>query len=89
MKETIKTQMEDTVVLTKAIPAEEDSEDVEEVVEDAAEEETTVNICKMLNVSIVAKRATILLTAHSQEKMTMNSQIWYPSRISKTYFNLH
>jgi hypothetical protein len=27
------------------------------------------------------KRATILLTAHFQEKMTMNSQTWYPSQI--------
>jgi hypothetical protein len=44
---------------------------------------------KMLNVSIVAKRATILLTANSQEKITMNSQTWYPSRISKTYSNPH
>jgi hypothetical protein len=35
------------------------------------------------------KRATALLTAQSQEKMTMNSLTWYPSRISKTYFNLH
>jgi hypothetical protein len=40
----IKTQMEDAVVLAKAIPAEEDEEDVEEAVEDAAEEETTVTI---------------------------------------------
>jgi hypothetical protein len=38
----------------------------------------------MLNVSIVAKRANILPTAQYQEKMTMNSQTWYPSRISKT-----
>jgi hypothetical protein len=37
----------------------------------------------MLNFSIVAKRATILGISHSQEKMTMNSQTWYPSRISK------
>jgi hypothetical protein len=44
---------------------------------------------KMLNVSIVAKRATILRTAQSQEKMTMNSQTWYPRQISNTYFNLH
>jgi hypothetical protein len=44
MKEIIKTQMEDAVVLAKAIPAEEDTEDAEEAVEDAAEEETTVNI---------------------------------------------
>jgi hypothetical protein len=34
-----------------------------------------------------AKRVTIPLTAHSQEKMTMNSQTWFPNRISKTYFN--
>jgi hypothetical protein len=40
----------------------------------------------MLNVSIVAKRATILLTVQHQEKMTMNSQTWYPSRISKNVF---
>jgi hypothetical protein len=33
----------------------------------------------MLNVSIVAKRATILLTAQFQEKMTMNSQTWQKS----------
>jgi hypothetical protein len=38
MKEIIKTQMEDAVVLAKAIPAEEDADDVEEAVEDAAEE---------------------------------------------------
>jgi hypothetical protein len=45
---------------------------------------------KMWNVSIVAKRATILLTAHSQGKMTtMNSQTWCPSWISKTYSNPH
>jgi hypothetical protein len=37
MKEIIKTQMEDAVELAKAIPAEEDVEDVEEAVEDAAE----------------------------------------------------
>jgi hypothetical protein len=43
-KEIIKTQMEDAVVLAKVIPAEEDAEDVEEAVEDAAEEETTVTI---------------------------------------------
>jgi hypothetical protein len=42
---------------------------------------------KILNVSIVAKRVTIPLTAHSQEKMTMNSQTWCPNRISKTCFN--
>jgi hypothetical protein len=36
--------MEDAVVLAKVIPAEKDAEDVEEAVEDAAEEETTVTI---------------------------------------------
>jgi hypothetical protein len=40
----------------------------------------------MWNVSIVAKRATILPTAYSQEKITMNSQTWYPSQISKNLF---
>jgi hypothetical protein len=44
MIEIIKTQTEDAVVLAKAIPAEEDAEDVEEAVEDAAEEETTSTI---------------------------------------------
>jgi hypothetical protein len=41
MIEIIKTQTEDALVLAKAIPAE---EDVEEAMEDAAEEETTVTI---------------------------------------------
>jgi hypothetical protein len=44
MKQIIITQMEDAVVLAKAISAEEDAEDVEEAVEDAAEEETIVTI---------------------------------------------
>jgi hypothetical protein len=44
MIEIINTQMEDAVVLTKAIPAEEDAEDVEEAVEDAVEEESIVTI---------------------------------------------
>jgi hypothetical protein len=81
-------QMADTVVLTKEIPAEADTGDAEEAQEDAPEEETTiVSIRIFFNVSIVAKRATILPTAKSEEKMTMNSQTWYPSQISKTYFN--
>jgi hypothetical protein len=42
VEEIIKTQTEDAVVLAKSIPAEEDTEDVEEAVEDAAEEETTI-----------------------------------------------
>jgi propanediol dehydratase large subunit len=44
IKEIIKTQTEDAVVLAKAIPAEEYAEDVEEAVDDAVEEETTVTI---------------------------------------------
>jgi hypothetical protein len=45
VKEIIKIQMADAVVLAKAIPAEEDAEDAEEAEEDAAEEETaTVSI---------------------------------------------
>jgi hypothetical protein len=44
---------------------------------------------KMWNVSILAKMFTIPLTAHSQEKMTMNSETWFPNRISKTYSNPH
>jgi hypothetical protein len=91
--EIIKTQLEDALVLVKAIPAEEDAEEdaeeVEEAMEDAAEEETIVTNLKMWNVSIVAKRANILLTAHSQEKMTMNSQTWYSNWISKNYSNPH
>jgi hypothetical protein len=86
MIETIKTQTEDAVVLAKEIP---DDEDAEEAAEDAVEEETIVTILKMWNVSIVAKRATILLTAYSQGKMTMNSQTWCPRWTSKTYSNPH
>jgi hypothetical protein len=44
MIEIIKTQAEDTVVLAKAIPAEEDAEDVEEAAVDAVEEEAIVTI---------------------------------------------
>jgi hypothetical protein len=44
MKEIIKTQMEEAVVLARVIPAEEDAEDAEEAKEDAAEEETIVTI---------------------------------------------
>jgi hypothetical protein len=42
--EIIKTPTEDAVVLAKAIPAEEDAEDMEKAVEDAVEEETIVTI---------------------------------------------
>jgi hypothetical protein len=44
MREIIKTQTEEALVLTKEIPAEEDAEDVQEAVEDAVEEETIVKI---------------------------------------------
>jgi hypothetical protein len=44
MIEIIKTQMEDAVVLAKAILAEEDAEDVEEAVVDAVEDETIATI---------------------------------------------
>jgi hypothetical protein len=44
MIEIIKTPTEDAVVLAKAIPAEEDAEELEEAVEDAVEEETIVTI---------------------------------------------
>jgi hypothetical protein len=42
--EIITIQIEDAVVLAKAIPAKEDVEDMEEAVEDASEGETTVII---------------------------------------------
>jgi hypothetical protein len=44
MIEIITTQMEDAVVLAKAILAEEDAEDVEEAVVDTVKEETIVSI---------------------------------------------
>jgi hypothetical protein len=44
MIEIITIQMEDAVVLAKAILAEEEVEDVEEAVVDTVEEETIVNI---------------------------------------------
>jgi hypothetical protein len=44
VKEIIKIQMEDAVLLAKAILAEEDAEDAEEAEEEAVEEETTVSI---------------------------------------------
>jgi hypothetical protein len=74
MIEIINTQTEDAVVLAKEITAEEDAVDVEESAVDAVEEETIVSIYRMSNALIVAKRAIVLLTAHSQENMTMNSQ---------------
>jgi hypothetical protein len=41
---------------------------------------------KMWNVSIAAKRVIILLTDHSQERMTMNSQTWSPKKVFKNIF---
>jgi O-phosphoseryl-tRNA(Cys) synthetase len=76
MIETITIPMQDAVILAKAILAADDAEDVEEAVVDAVEE-------KMLNVSIVAKRVNVPLTAHSQEKITMNSQTWFPIGFQK------
>jgi hypothetical protein len=87
--EIITTPTAGAVVLAKAILATEDTEDVEEAAVVAVGEQTIVSIYKMLNVSSVANRVTILLTAHSQERMTMNIQTWFPRRISKTCFNPH
>jgi hypothetical protein len=90
MKEIIIIQMVVAVAVFRAIMADEEAEDAEEDEEVAVEEAATlVSICKQLNVSIVAKRVTILRAAQLQEIMTMNSQTWYPKRISKIYFNLH
>jgi hypothetical protein len=44
MIEITKTQTEDALVLTKATPAEEDAEDLEEALVDTVEEETIVSI---------------------------------------------
>jgi hypothetical protein len=81
VKEIITIQLVVAVAVARTIMAEEDAEE-------AAEEATIVSIWKMLNVSIVAKRFTILPTAHLQERMTIRIQTWYPKRISKIYFNL-
>jgi hypothetical protein len=60
------------VAIARAIMAEEDAEEAEEItVEQAA---TIVSILKQLNNSIVAKRVTILLTDQLQERMTMRIQ---------------
>jgi hypothetical protein len=64
MKETIIIQMVVALVVARAIMAEEDAEEAEEAKEVAEEEAATmVSIWKQLNVSIVAKKVTILLTA--------------------------
>jgi hypothetical protein len=65
----------------------EDAEDVKEAAAVAEGEETIVSIYRMSNVTIVARRATILLIVPSL-KRTMNVQTWFPKRISKTCFKL-
>jgi hypothetical protein len=79
--------MPGAVVLATAILIAEDADDVEEAADDAVGEETIVSIYKMLNVSIVARKATIPLNVLSQERITMKIQTWFPRRISKTCFN--
>jgi hypothetical protein len=89
MKENNIIQMVVAMAVTREIMDEEDAEDAEETEEVAVEEAATiVSILKQLNVSIVAKKVTILLTAQLQERMIMRIQTWYPKRISKIYFNL-
>jgi hypothetical protein len=70
--------MEGTVVLTTAILIAEDAEDVEDAAVVAEGEETIVSICKMSNVSIVARKVTIPLTVPSREIITMKIQTWLP-----------
>jgi hypothetical protein len=79
--------MAGAVVLATAITIAEDAEDVEEAAVVAVGEETIVSIYKISNVSIVARKANIPLTVSSRERITMNSQTWFPNRISKTCFN--
>jgi hypothetical protein len=79
--------MPGAVVLATAILIAEDADDVEEAADDAVGEETIVSIYKMLNVSIVARKATIPLTVLSRERITMKIQTWFPRRISKNCFN--
>jgi hypothetical protein len=75
------------VVLATAIIIAEDAEEVEEAAVGAVGEPTIVNIYKISNVLIVARKVTTPLTVPSQEKRTINSQTWFPRRISKTCFN--
>jgi hypothetical protein len=74
------------VIAMETLHAEDVEEDVEEAAE-VAEEETIVIICKVSNVLIVARKATIRLIVPSR-KRTMKVQTWFPKRISKTCFKL-
>jgi hypothetical protein len=85
--EIITTQMEDAVVLTKEIPEEEDVE-VEEVMVDAVEEETIEHL-KNVECFNCGKKGHYSTDCSLPRKMTMNSQTWFPKRISKTYSNPH
>jgi hypothetical protein len=78
--------MAGAVVLATAILIAEGAEDVEEAAMDAVVEETIVSIYKMSNVSIVARKVTISLTAPYREIITMKIQTWFPRRISKNLF---
>jgi hypothetical protein len=64
----------------------EDTEDVEEAAE-VAEEEIIVSICKVSNVLIVAREATIPLIVPSR-KRTIKAQTCFRMMISKTCFKL-
>jgi hypothetical protein len=75
------------VVLATAITIAEDAVDVEETAVVAAGEPTILSIYRILNVLIVAKKVTTPLIVPTQEKITMKTQTWFPTRIPKTWFN--
>jgi hypothetical protein len=75
------------VVLATSITIAEDAVDVEEAAVVAAGEPTIVNIYRMLNALIVARRVTTPLIVPSRERITMKTQTWFPKWISKTCFN--
>jgi hypothetical protein len=66
----------------------EEVEDVEETVEVAVGEKTIVSIWKMLNVSIVARKATIRLIVPSRRR-TIKAQTWFRKMISKPVSNFN
>jgi hypothetical protein len=65
----------------------EDAEDAEEAAEVAAGEEAIVSIYRVQNVTIVARKATILLIVPSQ-KRAIKAPTWFRKIISKTCFKL-
>jgi hypothetical protein len=75
------------VVLATAVIIADDAEDVEEAAVVAVGEPAILSIYKMSNVSIVARKVTIILIVPSRERITMKTQTWFPRRISKTCFN--